>query len=236
VSGGAANATTERFLTVDVTVWLVQHSEQRRMIGCLADLVQSECESFMVSLDETQRKKLAASHIWCDIIASVVAFTDEFELTVDAVQRDMSDQVGRFIGNVWYGFRKSRQTSTGSRPGQAERSTTWEAEDRKNGLVDTLLSKTVSALVLKILKAYTAQPKALLDAAKTHLQVLALMLCPDPAAHPLVWDQCLVPLLGGVVGDELRERFGALYALVSQPRDWGVMRARHHELQLSVIA
>ncbi|MDR1266386.1 MAG: hypothetical protein LBK42_12735 [Propionibacteriaceae bacterium] len=98
-------------------------------------------------------------------------------------------------------------------------------QDESNGFGGEFFREIVELIVTKILETYSAKADALLATAKLHLQILTLLLCPDPSAHPAVWNSCFVPLIGDALGQATRDRLQTLYDVIRNPRDWGTITA-----------
>lgn len=76
------------------------------------------------------------------------------------------------------------------------------AEADRRGLVarldDVILRSAVTAVVARVLDALVTSSGVSTEDLRTRLPVLALIMCPDPAAHQLVWERCWRPLFRSI--------------------------------------
>ncbi|MBB2954938.1 hypothetical protein FHX77_000318 [Bifidobacterium commune] len=196
----------EHLRTIEVVDWLIAHPSERAQIEAVNDAFQASAEKAIAGLTEKQKIRFA-DHFWCDFFASLVQLIDKGQLTINKVQQAVAEGVSNaLITMVFDSIEKSRASSYGNKPGTINKNrnkTTRKVADRQSGLTAAVLKVVVKDVLISVFKAYSKSLTSNLAIYKKHFQILAILLCPNPQAHKLVWDTCLAPLLAESIANSL---------------------------------
>lgn len=214
----ARSLTTERAAgaaeyarTVVLVKWLVEHNEEREQIEWLAGEISklgvSTIDKLARSDADTGRRvqRRLADHFWCDCLAAIVATIDEVTAVQDEIKSKTSAASGRLAALAWTKLLASRGSSHGYHPQSRGRARLRSEADQAAGLDAAIFEGAVAGVVKLALDGLMSGPSAEIELLITKLRVLALIMCPDPAGHEMVWKHCWLPLVEMFLKDELVE-------------------------------
>lgn len=219
------NSATEYARTVDIVDWLVlEHAPRRQMLDLKGEISVIAGEvADKLGNDRSKRRRIA-DHVWCDLVASLVVAVEELSKLGISIEELLADKVAENLTAItWEGVKRSRGQSYGLRPNRRTDSIAdpRRARDRRAGVSDEVLryatQRVVSAALKTLVSADTSTTFATL---LLKLRIIALLLCPDPSAHKLVWDHCLVPLLGGELASRPQQQLCDLISELRKPAGW----------------
>lgn len=183
----------------------------------LSDMIGEIAGDAVMELGAGLTRHRIADHFWCDILASLVCVLESVESALEKLEKGAVDWL---VDEVWAQVRASRSSDCGNTP----RRRTLRREDRHElddgaDLAEELLKRWTKALIQRLCDGLLAQ-KLTLDVIVLKLQLLAIVLCPDAAAHKKVWDHCFVPLLQKWTGEEVRDTLRNFFPQFSAPATW----------------
>lgn len=173
-------------VAVDLAAWLARHPSAADQIEAIAAKISDEV---VAELDRAvdaahraeRRKKIAASHFWCDILAVLAKTLNEIQQEIDKVV----DQIPRLVIAAL-----APATAIGKATAELAAEKTWEQVkdlDFIKAAVSTCdLSEPIRAT-----------------------RMLAIMICPAPELHEAVVKHCVNPLLGDCVSKLTEQRLEA---------------------------
>ena len=191
--------------SVDIVVWLANHTTERDQVKWIAGEVGDVCAGVLDKFekDDPQRKKIICyrlgDHFWCGALAALAHAIDEAIKEIDSISKDISSNIANL---AWKILKQERSSSTGYSPkseAKKERAKTRLEKDEEAGLEEIVLEnatkKLVREIVEKFLKGSTTPIEEKLNELQWYVRILALLMCPDPYAHRAVWEYCLLPVL-----------------------------------------
>jgi hypothetical protein len=182
--------------TVLLVGWLAEHPGELKPVEELAGHVSDvagRAFTQLATLDSSGRgARTARDHFWCAIVAQLVIAIEQLAEYEAQLKDAVADRTGQAI---------AQEVADAVRP-SPRRSTP--------GVVEGVLEAAVSEIVRRSLDTLTAPADATIAAATFKLRLLAMMLCPAPFEHAVVWNHCHVPLIKGELTDELQERITAM--------------------------
>lgn len=198
---GETIETAEYARTVVLVKWLSINHDERRQIEWLADEISklgiATLDELAGSDDNARRRirKRLADHFWCDCLAAIVATLEEVQATQKKIRSGAADTAGKTAALAWRKVQDSRSSSHGklprSRSGRAVRS----KSDEQAGLDEAILERAVAGVVKLVLDGLTAGSDTGIETLVFKVRVLALIMCPNPVRHELVWKHCWLPLV-----------------------------------------
>lgn len=222
------DATTffEATRTVEIVNWLAANPTELDELDWLADQIGDACATALNKNPGTHVR--FADHFWCDVLASLALVLDRLAASVTSLPAAVAKETAPVIAtDTWNLVAASRSASFGNRPSSTARSrsrrtSARSARDNTAGLATTVLQPITEKLVKTVLAAAAAGTDLTFAGLILKLRVLAILFCPDPYAHQLVWDECVVPLVqNGVViasGSILTKLLGMFKTKWSWPR------------------
>lgn len=206
-SQGSVRILQEHIRTVEIVTWLINNPSELQQIEKLYDAFQNAMTNVIKGLTKKQLKRLS-DHFWCDFFASLVYLIDQGQITVSRIQKYIAGQISStLINTVFNCIKNSRGNSYGNplatRPGNRIQDTR-KKRDSLEGLANALLKPIITDALVASFKSYSSPLNIPINSIKVHFQILALLLCPDPESHKLVWDQCLAPLLAAQCAQSLK--------------------------------
>lgn len=203
-SQGSARILQEYIRTVAIVTWLINSSPDLNQLQGLCATFQNTATTAMSGLTKNQLQRFS-DHFWCDFFASLVYLINNTQNAQNQIQKSIAGKISNtLINEVFSCIKNSRGNSYGNplamRQGNRE-TRTRETRDLHEGLGNNLLKKIVTNVLVASFAPYSSQlniqnvgVSTIFDSMKVHFQILALLLCPDPESHKLVWDQCFAPL------------------------------------------
>lgn len=193
-------------------LWLSADGDSLAQIEALAEEISSQGTAAIDDLvnaapDGGRRRKRVqdrlGDHFWCDLLAALVVVLEAPADLESQIRDDIAQATGNVAALVWAEIKRSREQSHGYTPGaQTPRPLRSTADDRAH-LDDVILRSAVTAVVNRVLDTLVTSSGVSTEDLRTRLQVLALIMCPDPAAHQLVWERCWRPLFRSILKQEL---------------------------------
>lgn len=188
---GSVRIIQEYVRTVEIVTWLINNPSELQQIKKLYNMFQNAVTNAIKGLPKKQLERLS-DHFWCDFFASLVYLIDQGQITVSQIQSQISNTL---INTVFNCIKNIRGSSYGNalatKPGNRIQDTR-KKRDSLEGLTNSLLKKIVTNALAASFKCYS--PPLNINSIKMQFQILALLLCPDPESHKLVWNQCFAPL------------------------------------------
>lgn len=188
---GSVRIIQEYIRTVEIVTWLINNPAELQQIKKLYNAFQNAMTNTIKELPKKQLERLS-DHFWCDFFASLVYLIDQAQITVSQIVSQVSNTL---INTVFDYIKDTRGSSYGNalatKPGNRVRDTR-DKRDSLEGLTNSLLKKIVTNALVASFKCYS--PPLDINSIKMQFQILALLLCPDPESHKLVWNQCFAPL------------------------------------------
>ncbi|MEU6132964.1 hypothetical protein ABZ805_27605 [Saccharopolyspora sp. NPDC047091] len=205
--------------TRDIVDRLVRNDIERTQLIHVVDEISRIAGELLDSLGHGRDVRLRiGDHFWCDVVAGVVSVLARSEKTSGEID---SCADGELAAQTWDSLIRSRTSSHGYRPIATEGTRPTRAElDERAGLLGEqclpVLQETTAEIVEIALEWLTGGTDPLL----LKLRMLAVLSCPDPARHKLVWDSSLVPLLTGPITSALQQRLTTLLRGLVEPLSW----------------
>lgn len=222
-----AAGAAEYVRTVVLVKWLVEHDEEREQIEWLAGEISklgvSTLDKLAATDADTRRRvqRRLADHFWCDCLAAIVAAAEELTAVQEEIKSKASAASGRLAALAWGKILDSRGSSHGYHPRSRVQEPLRSEADQGAGLDAAILEGAVAGVVKLSLDGLMPGASAETELLVTKLRVLALIMCPDPVGHELVWKHCWLPLVEMFLKDELVDE---LHQFVKdgldQPHSW----------------
>ena len=194
-SQGSVRIIQEHIRTVEIVTCLVNDSSQLKQIKKLYPQFQTTTTNAVKGLTKNQLNRLS-DHFWCDFFASLVYLINKQKITANQITASVAGKISSTLVNAVFNcIKTSRRSSYGNplatKPGNRE-TKTRETKDLGEGLTNSILKKIVTKVLVTSLKSCSLPPN--INHIELDFQILALLLCPDPESHKLVWNQCFAPL------------------------------------------
>ncbi|MDT7510587.1 hypothetical protein [Bifidobacterium sp. H6bp9] len=199
----------EHIRTVEIVTWLINNNQSGlQPIEKLRKEFQKAATKAIKELPKKQIERFS-DHFWCDFFASLVCWIDKEQDAEEQINQFIAGQISdTFVDAVFKLIKDSRETSYGNslatKPGNRVK-TTRDYKDSQAGLTKKCLKDIVTAVLVASFKSYSSSLDSAIKNIKVHFQVLALLLCPDPESHKLVWDHCLAPLFAAQCAQGLKD-------------------------------
>lgn len=203
----------EEFARTEILVlWLSADGDSLAQLEALAEEISSQGAAAIDELvaaapdDGRRRKRIQdrlGDHFWCDLLAALVVVLEVPADLESRIRDDIAQATGHVAALVWAEIKRSREQSHGYTPGAQTPRPLRSTADERARLDDVILRSAVTAVVTRVLDALFTSLAVSPEEVRTRLQVLALIMCPDPAAHQLVWEHCWRPLFRSVLKQEL---------------------------------
>lgn len=213
----------EYVCTVSLVIWLAQNNTRREQIEGLATEMSKlgaqalDC-LIRCSVKQEESKNRLGDHFWCDCLAAVIVSLREIKDLPDKLKTSVSNLCAELALISWREVKASRETSHGYGPATQRKDLSRSEHDRKAGIDEYILKRIVKAVVSKAVGALMLWGPDL-EHALLNLRVLTLLLCPDPSAHKLVWENCWRPLFQMVLEEKLADKLEQLNQLVDNRLD-----------------
>lgn len=195
-----------------LVIWLSLDGDSLEQLDGLAEEISSWGATAIEELvseapGERRRRKQVqdrlGDHFWCDLLAALVVVLNAPTDLESRIRDDVAQATGHVAGLVWAEVKRSRERSHGYSPRARKPRPLRSTADERAGLDDVILRSTVTAVVKHALKTLIISSGASAEDVRTRLQVLALIMCPDPVAHKLVWENCWRPLFRSTLKEGL---------------------------------
>ncbi len=221
----------EHCRVIDILNWAKEDSNFTvcQQITSLCTYIQHHGIEVFKNLSPRAGGYLSQSHVLCDIVASIAFTLDNVPPTLDNIPPEVHLIKETFIDACKKTFASSRQTSYGFGPSQNKhkanaiviRGTRRDSDIKESheqytdgdSISDNLLAKIlieISEDTYTLLVKYGYQSQQLSMVART----VALLFCPDPDRHKLVWDTCLIPVFKSGICTILRGKLDE-YVLIA---------------------
>lgn len=223
-----AGAWIDHVRTADLVEWLLANNGDLDQARRLAEIIAGAGRQALDDLgDEYLVRERLGDHFWCDLVAALVVTLEELRSGVTDLKQQIADGVAEpLVETVWEHVETSRGLSRGHFAGQRrdKRAPTTRAQrDATAGLAQSILKKATSAVVVQALSILTAPTEATIEGILNQLRLVALCLCPEPAAHKAVWDHCLRPLTEDQFRSALSDRLAELVPQLREDLTWDGM-------------
>lgn len=232
---GQAQASAEYLRTVSLVLWMAQHDTEREQIDALAAEISSFGTHALDTLAErssSDRKRARArlknrlgDHFWCDCLAGLTVALQEVQGLRDKLANSFAETCAELAAIAWREVKASRAASHGGGPTSTVDGPSRSHGDHAAGLGDAVLESLVKMFVKRVVVSLVSWDPGL-GGALQKLRVLSLLLCPDPAGHELVWENCWRPLLKMLLQEGLTQELDELAQFIDggldQPHTWDV--------------
>lgn len=208
---------TEYARTVDAVNWLVAEKAEREQsidlvtgLGRITDWALDELVG-----DRGRASKRLADHFWCDVVAAMVVVIEKLGKISRAAEQIEHTSLARDVWSVVEQSRGESKSFQSKNPVFRPRRTRTQLDQLADGVSPDVLEAAAGQLVgvaLNVLHAASG-----LGPACRKLQLLAVLLCPDPARHKLVWDHCMRPMLRVPIASGLQQEIATLVPGLDQP-------------------
>lgn len=198
---GETIETAEYARTVVLVKWLSINHDERMQIEWLADEISKLGATTLDELagsDDDARcriRKRLADHFWCDCLAAIVASLDEVRALQEKIRSGAGDTAGKTAALAWRKVQDSRSSSHGKLPRSRSGRVVRSKSDEQAGLDEAILERAVAGVVKLAFDGLTAGSGTGIETLVIKLRILALIMCPNPVRHELVWRHCWLPLV-----------------------------------------
>lgn len=175
---------------VDSTANQVNYSDLIKTVQILETAMQKP--SNQKSYPPAVKARLE-DHFFCDLFAALAQALGTLQTLPNKWKKLLVQQICQTIDDS---RSKSYGCSIGSRKSNIP-STTRKQEDQTGGLTGSVINAIVTQVVNKVFP--TAPAQAVLSQYQRLFQMLAVLLCPSPQQHKLVWDECVVPIIKSLI-------------------------------------
>lgn len=135
-------------------------------------------------------------HMLCEIAAAVVSVSQDIQNGVLKLTGKVSQQWDQLIDAIIDAVIAARANRRGNPCKSQNPKKTTVGSDPKTSISQNILKASVKKLTRALLKNLMNSMPAmqLLQQLEKSFQILAIILCPWPQAHKIVWNLCVVPL------------------------------------------
>lgn len=218
------NAAAEYARTVDVVQWLVLNASEREQVEQLADAVAATCGEVLEASSGGRRAitRRLADHFWCDVLAALSLVIREIQDLEATLKQGGAQAASEIAERAWREVSESRARSHGFRPRERSRegADVREERDHEAGLTAAVAKGATRGAVTIALNSLTVGVDVNLQALLLKVRVAALLMCPDPGAHQLVWDECFVPILRSEISSEIQKELTGRIKEFQEGMDW----------------
>lgn len=222
--------------TVRVVRWMVVNPTQRERLETMADSISELGINTLGELEAGGMPRRPAQvrlgdHFWCDAVGSVVVVVEDAHDLERRVKESLEDVVGELAERAWRRLRASRRDADGrvrvhGQPGPAPGASSRHGKDRAAGVDEAILKGAVKGVVRVALDDLTLHSGLIVETTLLRLRMLAVLLCPDPLTHRLVWRHCYLPVARMHIEDELLQELDERIATLDQFVDGGLFPSR----------
>ncbi|WP_146174817.1 hypothetical protein [Umezawaea tangerina] len=168
---------------VELIEWLVRNPDAGDRIEAVAKKISNEVVAALDHSVDTakraeRRKKLAASHFWCDILAGIAKTLNDIQEEIDKVIAQVPKLVISAINT---------SSTIGTATVELAVEKTWEQIKELDFVKTALQLHDLSEPVRAV-------------------RMLAIMICPAPERHEAVIKHCVKPLVGDQVHSLTKQR------------------------------
>jgi hypothetical protein len=201
----------EALRSVDIVEWLINNKSEIEPLKALADAIGGACDEILRKHSDEKTRAMLQNHFWCKLVVKLLQTLGQFE-------NELEEALGDVFEAVWAQAQGSLSTADESTVHHnCESLSSDRASD--TGPHGSELKDATSVFVKGVIAALGDEAlKAASDAIKLKLQILALLLCPNPDLHDDVWNDCLRPLVSGEIAKTIKPLLESGYAYLSLPK------------------
>lgn len=192
-----ANAFFNAVRSIDIVDWLATNPSECASMEGMAQAIADICEDVLTQYSHVDTR--LNDHFWCDVLVALATGIAAVRSKIEEVPQDIALlATDLLIATTRDAIQQQRSYDRGYAPCQQQKTRKIETRaeiDAEAGLSVGIVEMIIERLVAYLLSEIIAIAIEPLDSIILQLRVLAVLICPDPYAHRVVWNECFLPQL-----------------------------------------